>query len=440
MERITTPTILTIVGITGDLSTRKLLPAIEEIAKAGLLPERLAIVGITRRDVSADEVLRSLDLPFVRKHLRMHTMDLTSPDDYRQLGDTLHSIDDSAQRLYYLSVPPNVADGVVAHLGEAGLLAQGEKLLLEKPFGYDLPSAEEFVASATAHADESQLYRIDHYLAKEMTQNLVVFRAYNTLFEHTWNTDFIESIDIIASETIGIEGRGTFYEQTGALRDLIQSHLLQLAALTLMELPADNDWKHLPARRLAALDQLYIADPATQAIRAQYQGYRAEADSPKSQVETFAALTLHSRDPRWKDVPIRLITGKNLDSKLTEIRIRYRADHGHEPNTLSLRIQPQEAISFAMWAKKPGFARDIERVPLSFLYQHAFDDRLAEAYEHVFVDALRGDHSLFTTSDEVLTSWRILQPVQDLWQRDGASLLSYEPGSHIGQIIQERSS
>lgn len=436
MEHITTPTILTIIGITGDLSRRKLLPAIEEIAKAELLPDDFTIIGITRREVTADEVLEGLELPFVRSRLQMHTMDLTAPEAYHQFALKLADMSrDATQRLYYLSIPPNVAEEVVARLGTAGLLDNGEKLLLEKPFGYDLTSAEEFINSAKSHADESQLYRIDHYLAKEMTQNLVVFRAYNTLFEHTWRAEFIDSIDIIASEAIGIEGRGTFYEQTGALRDLIQSHLLQLTALALMALPEDNRWQHLPARRLEALRQLYIADPHRDAVRGQYRGYHEEAGSPKSRIETFAALTLRSRDPRWDGVPIRLITGKNLASKLTEVRIRYKADHGHAPNYLTLRIQPQEGIEFAMWAKKPGYGREMERVSLSFSYQHGFDDRLAEAYEQVFVDALQGSHSLFTTSDEVLASWHILQPVLELWQQAETPLLEYLPGSRFEELL-----
>lgn len=434
MEKITTPTLLVIVGITGDLSRRKLLPAIEEIARAGLLPDDFTILGITRRDVGADEVLpRGSDLTYVREHLRMHTMDLTNPQAYAGLRTRLNELAPQAQRLFYLSVPPNVAEGVVRHLGEAGLLDAGEKLLLEKPFGYDLTSAEEFIASAKQHADEAQLYRIDHYLAKEMTQNIIIFRSYNPLFEDTWNAHFIESIDIVASEKIGIEGRGIFYEQTGALRDLVQSHLLQLAALTLLELPADNDWRRLPARRLAALEQLYLADPERDAIRGQYEGYREEADSPKSQIETFAALTLRSRDLRWKGVPIRLITGKSLDQKLTEIRIHYKAGHGHEPNTLTLRIQPEEGIDFAMWAKKPGYGREMQRVPLSFAYHH-FDERLSEAYEQVFVDALLSNHSLFTTSDEVVASWRILDGVQQRWQRDDVPLITYAPGTSVDEL------
>ncbi|MEO5949160.1 MAG: glucose-6-phosphate dehydrogenase, partial [Candidatus Saccharimonas sp.] len=260
------PTILIIIGVTGDLSRRKLLPALEKIGASSIAPEKLRIVGITRQQQTVDDVLArvSSHVDYVRGNLEVYSMSLVDQAEYIELKAHLDSIEQemggSAQRLIYLSVPPQISQPIVELLGESGIAQiPHTKLLLEKPFGVDLSSAKELIEQAKRYFDEDQLYRIDHYLAKEMTQNLVVFRQQNSLFKRTWNRDFIDSIEIVASETIGIEGRAEFYEQTGALRDLIQSHLLQLAALTLADLPTsvqDGDWKCVPTARLHALQHI----------------------------------------------------------------------------------------------------------------------------------------------------------------------------------------
>ena len=272
------PTILVIVGITGDLSRRYLLPSLARISRAGALSEQFHIVGVTRQDVSAAEVLEGVqgDTPFLQKTLDMCQIDLSKIEDYEKLKQHLFNIEGAsggkAQHLYYLSIPPQAAQPVVRLLGESGLSkVKGTKLLLEKPFGVDLPSAEELLAYTEQYFSEEQIYRIDHYLAKEMAQNLLVFRDANPLLKHTWNKDFIERIDVVAHESLDIKGRAGFYEQTGALRDVMQSHVLQLAALTLME-PAVGA-TDIPIKRLAALRQLHIpADrPITESVlRGQY--------------------------------------------------------------------------------------------------------------------------------------------------------------------------
>ena len=437
------PTILVIIGITGDLSRRKLLPAIEKIAASSIAPEKLRIIGITRQQQTVDDVLEKVPskTDYVRENLEIYSMGLTDLDEYVKLHTHLEEIEKdmggSVQRLIYLSVPPQISQPIVELLGESGMAkVPGTKLLLEKPFGVDLSSAQELVAQAKRYFDEDQLYRIDHYLAKEMTQNLVVFRQQNSLFKRTWNRDFIDSIEIVASETIGIEGRAEFYEQTGALRDLIQSHLLQLAALTLADLPVsvqDGDWKCVPTARLHALQNIITPqDVLKDAKRGQYSTYRDEVNNPDTTVETFVSLTLHSKDPRWEGVPIRLITGKALDRKATEIRITYKQDSEGEANRLVLHIQPNEGVEIDLWAKKPGYDREQEKLSLDFMYSNHFPD-LPEAYERVFVDAMRSDHSLFTGSDEVLETWRILDPVQKAWEMDSDDLLYYESGSVPGQ-------
>jgi glucose-6-phosphate 1-dehydrogenase len=269
-----------------------------------------------------------------------------------------------------------------------------------------------------------------------MAQNIVVFRGKNSLFKRTWNKDFIEKIEIISAEEIGVEGRATFYEQTGALRDVVQSHLLQLAALTLMELPEEAQWDTIPACRLAALHQLHSATEhmSNHAMRGQYEGYRDEVGNSHSHTETFASLILESNDPNWMGVPIRIIAGKALAFKRTEIIIHFRRDTQHEANQLILRIQPDEGVELVLWSKKPGLDREMEMVKLDYQYEH--HDIIPEAYERVFLDAINSDHSLFATSDEVLASWKILAPIQQAWSMH-SDLIMYPVGSTPSEILIE---
>lgn len=367
----------------------------------------------------------------------MFQMNLEDHSDYVRLSQHLDQLDSqlgaAAQRLFYLSVPPQVSTPIVECLGDSGLAAHpGTKLLLEKPFGTDLESATDLSAHINKHFKPKQVYRIDHYLAKEMAQNLIVFREGNPLFRQTWNKDFIQQITVLASEQIGIENRAIFYEQTGALRDLIQSHLLQLAALVLMEVPHPSQPHYtVPGRRLAALKHLHVPEgqPVTQyAVRGQYQGYRDEVANPQSAVETFASLTLESSDPTWAGVPIVLVTGKSLAAKTTEIRITYKHDEAYESNQLILRLQPDEGFELELWTKAPGYHQAVQHQRLKFAY-HDQPDRLPEAYEQVLLDAINSDHTLFTTSDEVLETWRIVSPVQKAWALSDADLIPYQPGA-----------
>ncbi len=440
MSQPVPPTILVIVGISGDLAHRKLLPALAQMARAGALPEQFRVVGISRQALEPAAVIGAHTelAPLVE----VFQMNLAEAQEYQHLAERLAAIEAEfgapTQRLFYLSVPPQVSQPIVEQLGAAGLAGNGAKLLLEKPFGTDLTSAQDFIAHTQRYFAEDQIYRIDHYLAKEMAQNLLIFRGSNALFQHTWHRDFIERIEILASETIGIEGRAAFYEQTGAMRDLVQSHLLQLAALTLMEVPPASDWSLVHQARLAALEALRPPRPdefGTRVQRGQYRGYRAEVNNPGSVTETFLSLTLSSVDPRWSGVPITLTTGKALDRKATEIRLYYRQNGDpNAANQLILRIQPHEGIELCLWAKRPGYDRQLQRVPLDFTYSHHFDG-LPEAYERVLMDAIRSDRSLFASSDEVLASWRILAPLQHAWSLSDEDLRFYEPGSTPDTII-----
>lgn len=433
------PTILIIVGISGDLSRRKLLPAIEQIARANQLPDHFRVVGVTRQPDLSLESLVSKDCLFVHDHTSLFNMNLDSADDYKRLSEHLDAIESQlgspAQRLFYLSVPPSVSQSIVTLLGESGLASSHEaKLLLEKPFGTDFASAEELIQRTNQFFSEEQIYRIDHYLAKEMVQNLLVFRGSNSLFKRTWNHEFIDHIEIVMNQIIDIEKRAVFYEQTGALRDIVQSHLLQLAAISLMDLPPADQLSQVPVKRLEALETLALSPNA---IRGQYIGYRDEVENQSSITETFVSLTLSSSSPQWQNVPIKLTTGKALSEHTTEIRIYYKKDDASEADQLTLHIQPKEGAALNLWAKKPGYDRQLECVELAFDYSGT-GSVLPEAYERVLLDAMNSDHTLFTSSQEVLASWKILKPLQEKWQASGDDLIFYPKASSAEDVVSSQ--
>ena len=422
---------LLIYGITGDLSTRKLLPALKEIYATGEFND-LSIIVVSRREVDVAELLqKSLGSTELAEKMSVFTMDLANEADYVRLKDYV-KLQDDEQLLAYLSVPPQAATAIVDFMGEAGLNTPNVKILFEKPFGVDLVSAAETIQQAARYYNEDQLYRIDHYLAKDMAQNIVAVRGGNALFSNIWNNNFVQAIEVVASEQIGIEGRVQFYEQTGALRDFVQGHLLQLLALTLMDIPHNFEWTELPQLRLHALEQLKAADPG-KAIRAQYDTYQEEVSNPGSPVETFASIELESTQPRWQGVPLRLTTGKALDTKTTEIRIHLKKLHEAQSNCIIFRIQPNEGIDVELFTKKPGYERDFETRHLTLTYPA--DVKLPDAYEQVLVDAIRSRKSLFTSSDEVLRSWEIVAPLQQAWQMDNTPLPTYAAGTSVDDLL-----
>ena len=422
---------LLIFGITGDLSRRKLLPALRSIVGTGDFDD-LEIIGVSRREVDVVELLEgSLGEATLADRISIFSMDLANPVDYKRLGDSLALTVDE-QLIVYLSVPPSAATQIVDFMGEAGINSSNVKLLFEKPFGVDHQSATEVIARTARFYDEDQIYRIDHYLAKEMAQNIVTFRGGNALFGHIWNNRAIEKIEVVALEKIGIEGRSEFFEQTGALRDVVQGHLMQLLALTLMDIPEDFDWNELPVQRMAALAQLQPADPS-RVVRAQYDTYKEEAGMPKSQTETFVSVELQSSAPRWEGVPLHLVTGKSLNEKTTEVRVHMRKFHEAQSNCIIFRIQPNEGIEIELFTKKPGYERQFETQLLNFTYPD--DTQLPDAYEQVIVDAILSRKSLFTGGDEVLRSWQILRPIQEAWMMDKAPLITYESGARPEDIL-----
>lgn len=421
---------LVIFGITGDLSKRKLLPALSRIIATGDFDE-LSIIGVSRRHVEQYEL-------FGERHEQlngttsMFTMDLSKLEDYTRLREYIDLKDDE-QLLFYLSVPPESSAQIVENLGQAGLNTENVKLLLEKPFGTNLESAREMINHVAKHYPESQVYRIDHYLAKEMAQNILIFRASNAIFNNIWDNRFIESIEVTASESLDIEGRTHFYEQTGALRDVVQGHLMQLLSLTIMDLPDEVHWDDTPAGRLKAIEQVQPADP-TLAIRGQYEGYKNEVANPQSTAETFVSLTLTSDDPKWQGVPMILTTGKALKEKRTEVRVHFRRQRDDQANTLIFSIQPNEGVELDVYARRPGYDRSYEQKCLRFDYAH--DSELPDAYEQVIVDAIRSQKSLFASGGEVLRSWEILEPVQRAWYEGSSELKMYTPGTDFADLLK----
>ncbi len=449
------PGSLVIFGITGDLAQRKLLPALYHLAAYKMLPDTFRIIGVTRQDVTAEDILLKLSqfvpnidvevATWLAARLHIFKMDLLSTNDYVALRSHLDDLEVKTgvcmQRLFYLAIPAQTYAPVIEQLGLAGLNTAcphgtGEsRLLIEKPFGYDLQSAEELITQLTTVFDENQTYRIDHYVAKETAQNIMTFRAQNAMFRALWSNKHVTQITISASEKLDIEGRVAFYEQTGALRDLIQSHLLQLLALVTMENDT-SDATRLHSSKLALLQSITPIAPnmvATQAVRGQYEEYRADVHSADSRTETFAAVKLEINNERWRGVPVILQTGKALADKSIEVTLTFSdQEHSEYDNILTMSIQPNEGIGLALRAKKPGFAHEMQPVSMEFRYKHAFGEstRQPDAYERVLADAIKGDRLLFTTGEEVIASWKVIQNVLHEWAKDSTNLHMYEKGSN----------
>ena len=422
--------VIVIYGVTGDLSKRRLLPALYHLVSQGLLPEATKIIGVSRQPLSVDTLLGTVELcvlekdnvcdPAGLKKLRaaLDTIQIqpTSPGDYAKLASLLDSLDNS-RRLFYMSVPSASYQPIIENLAKAGLNDQRSRLLLEKPFGYSLSSAQDLINLVDAHFEENQIYRIDHYLAKATAQSLLSFRSDNPGLAKLWNAQHIKSVRIKANEMIGIEGRVNFYEQTGALRDFVQSHLMQLLAITMMDLPDDMHSAAIHESKQQFFKQLIPADPS-RAERGQYQGYRQEVGNDKSSVETYVLLHLRSNSPDWQATDMILETGKALAKKTTDITVEFNQQLDHD---VISQVKPG-----------PGISLDASsgHTLLHFDYDHIAEDRQQlDAYERVLLDAVRGDQSLFASDKDVIETWRVLQPLLDAWQDNDQALTIYKKGS-----------
>lgn len=450
------PAVITIFGITGDLAKRKLLPALYDLVAGDMLPEKTKIVGLSRRDTTVEDVIavlktsmqeqdKSCDpetLKSLADMMQIIHMDIAKADDYAALKSSLDAIEDQANtclaRIFYLAVPSPMFKLIAVNLAEYDLNtgcqhdSGDSRLLMEKPFGYDYSSAKSLIKDIQASFNEEQIYRIDHYLAKETVQNILTFRFKNSLFAGAWDAHHIDRIDVSAIESIDIEGRAHFYESVGAYRDVIQSHLLQLVALVTMDQPDEMTAEGIHEKKTALLSQIRppkAADMSMQTARKQYIGYRDEVDNQESMTETFAQATFTIDSQRWKDVPIKITTGKALSKKRTDIRIFYKSTTGANETMLGLQIQPDEEILLDLDIKKPGYESETEEVRMNFNYKESGKNLSIDAYERVLIDALRADKTLFATSEEVLACWQISQPVLDAWANNEVPLESYEKGT-----------
>lgn len=456
LQTLSNPTTLVIFGASGNLAQIKLFPALYELLAYGHLPERLSIVAIFRQSSAAlDTVMSQVEVTMLRQHrecdpailarlkslIRPIIMDSTNQEDYYRLRDMLDGIDHefsvAHQRIFYLAIPPSIFKPVIACLGAAELNKEydgvARRIFIEKPFGSDLASARDLIDSIKTHFEEHQIYRIDHYLAKETVQNILTFRFQNPLIRSIWNRDGIDYIHIRAFEKIDIEGRSDFYESLGALRDLLQSHLLQLMALIMMDAPTAMESHAIHEQKNALLGAIKLpTEPIDEfANRGQYEGYREEVNNPESQVETYAIVKLGVDLPEWHGVPVVLETGKALDHKDTSIEVVFRDRHNIDSgrNTLTIHVQPDEGIELQLTAKSPGFGYETRPVSMNFSYNTAFEGKNPEAYERVLFDAIAGDQTLFSTSAEVLACWEILEPIIQTWRNHNSIPESYTKGS-----------
>ena len=482
LHRTPEPCALVIFGASGDLTERKLIPALYYLYREHLLPPGFAVIGCARTPFT-DEGFRQDMAEAVKKYLKLTnesdafiesfakglfylTGEFGKPEPYARLQALLDRLDQergtSGNRLFYLATPPSFFPVIVNHLGATGLAKpklpdqSWTRIIIEKPFGRSLATARELNRIVTGVFQEEQVYRIDHYLGKETVQNLLVFRFANGIFEPFWNRRYIDHVQLAVAEELGVENRGSYYEEAGLLRDMIQNHVLQLLSLVAMEPPATfaaasvRDEKAKVLRSIRPIPCDLVEEFA---VRGQYaegwvggqqvSAYRREPRvSPNSTTETYSALKLHIDNWRWADVPFYLRSGKRLTKRVSEISIQFRrvphllfrgaGAEGIEPNILSLRIQPNEGIALRFCAKYPGATMQIRPVQMEFRYGESFGTVPPTAYETLLLDCMLGDATLFNRDDAVELSWELVDPILERWQEDGTKGLAIYPAGTWG--------
>lgn len=488
MSRTADPCVMVIFGATGDLTGRKLLPALYNLARDGQLPAHFACVGFARRDktneIFRDEMHEAINR-FSRSkpaegalwdnfasQLFYHKSEFDDDDGYEALRKFLKDLDQKfgtkGNRVFYLSTQPSYFPDIVEKLHEHQLIYPANnpegpwsRVIIEKPFGHDYKSAIQLQQHISKYLDENQVYRIDHYLGKETVQNLLVFRFSNPIFESVWNNRYIDNVQITVSEEMGIGTRGHFFEEAGMLRDIVQNHMMQILSLVGMEPPTNLSANAIHDEKVKVLESIRpisMKDFDTQVIRGQYGpgfingnavcGYREENNVSKdSKIETYAALELFIDNWRWSGIPFYMRAGKRLPKRLTEIAIVFKcappgclfqmSDKPISNNTLVIRIQPDEGISFKMNCKVPGLNGPIQPVKMDFLYSSYFGLTPPEAYERLLCDCMMGDSTLFARADEVLSSWKLLTPVLERWQQSPADFPNYPAGTWGPKAAEE---
>ena len=457
-----------IFGASGDLTKRKLIPALYALAYRKLLPEEFAIVGVARSPHTSKQFVAAMKKAvkqFARDPFRQDVWDrlaagmryvgtdFASEEGEDQVGRVLEEVDaergTGGNRLYYLAVPPQAFTAAVTEIGERRAKEGWVRLIVEKPFGHDLASARELNDLLHRWFREDEVFRIDHYLGKETVQNMLALRFANGIFEPIWNRQFIDHVQITVAESMGIEGRAGFYESAGAIRDIFQNHLLQLLALTAMEPPIDFTADSVRNEKVKVLKSMHTPGPKS-VVRGQYgagfvegievPGYREEEGvAPGSLTETYIAAKLYVDNWRWADTPFYVRAGKRLARRETTIAIQFQsaphppfeeiAGDGLRPNVLLIHVQPDEGVSLAIGAKVPGAGMTIRTVHMDFLYGGAFRTGLPEAYERLILDAMLGDATLFTREDEVNEQWKLVDAINGAWQRDRPNFPNYPSGT-----------
>ena len=454
------PTVIAIFGVTGDLARRKLIPSLYSNFVKGRLPERVRIVGVGRREWTdatliehAQQSLRNYaaaiydDCTWERfcRTLSYSKVNLPEPETYRNLRDDLDALDGGrSNRLYYLSIAPEFYQDVVTSLGRLDMARENggwRRIVIEKPFGYDLETARSLNRAIHAVFDESQVYRIDHYLGKETAQNILFMRFANTIFEPIWNRSHISNVQVTVAETVDIGTRAGYYDNSGVMRDMVQNHLLQLLSLIAMEPPSAFDADALRNEKVKVL-QAARAVKLENTVRAQYDGYRSAVGvAADSATPTYAAVKLFIDSWRWKDIPFYLRSGKALNQKTTQVNIQFKrppnsifelAESGdYSRNMLSICIQPDEGIHLTIEAKIPD-AQIAKSVDMELHYENAFIvENLPDAYERLIMDAINGDAQLFIRSDEIESAWQIVDPIIEGWEGDNSAppMGTYAKGS-----------
>ena len=448
-----TAAVFVIFGATGDLAKKRIFPALFKLYKNKLLPQKFKIIACARTRYTSEKFREYLvenlkiedksDFPNFAKLIEYFSADIAEDINLNRITKLIDDFEKDAntcpQRIFYMAVSPQILELSFQNFGKNNLHlgctthANKPRIIIEKPFGSNLKSAQHINSTLRKYFLEDQIYRIDHYLGKETVQNIFAFRFANEIFEPVWNNKYIDHVQITTAEYLGVEKRGEFYDKTGALRDIVQNHLIQLMTLVTMEAPENFNAQQIMKNKLEIIKnikKLSTSEVENSTVRGQYEGYlQEEKINPSSQTESYALIKLAINNNRWHDVPFYLRTGKKLTGKVTSIIIRFKEKGNQIPNHITIQIQPNEGIGIELAAKKPGLGTELEPVDMEFCYKTSFDTAQPEAYERLLLDVILADQSLFLSQEIIEESWKIIDPIEKVWQNDKPKLAIYKPGT-----------